>query len=79
MLEEIAMDLIVGQELNGDYLNKIFGTNNIRKYGETEKGTIGETFLICKDPESPNHVWSFILVDVRANWTSYRLIYKYTG
>ena len=71
-------ELIVGEEIIGERLNVIFGTDNINRLGEVDH-IIGETFLICKDPKHPGHVWSFILVELQLKWTKYRLIYKYTG
>lgn len=72
-------ELIIGEEIIGNRLNKIFGDDNIHRYGKTLDRVIGETFLICKDPKFPNHVWSFILIDLQLKYTRYRLIYKYTG
>ena len=75
-MNELAYDLIVGQTLSWELILKMFTLDNFSEYGEEH---IGEHFIVCKDPENEDFVWSWMLIQDTAQGYEYRLIYKYTG
>ena len=38
---------------------------------------IGESFIIAKDPDKPDSVWSFVLTGHNISGATYKLIYKH--
>ena len=57
-MEELLTDIIVGEVLTHDKIELLFGENNVKHYGF---GFIGEDFLVCRDPDNSEYVWSWIL------------------